>query len=155
MKHQPIVRLTAGALVFASLIASFGVSPAAAQSDCTCLLPAGSGEVGSVSSANPDVFVTGATGQQAAVAGTPLGSGSVVTTGPNGTAAINLGSGCRFSMAGSMSMQIVPQQGGLCVKVVNDSVATPGLDGGTVAAAGLAAGAGVVVSLGMLASVSQ
>lgn len=155
MKRLPIARLAAGALVFASFVSSFGVNAAMAQGECTCLLPAGAGQVGTISGANPDVFVTAATGQQVAAVGTPLASGSVVTTGPNGTAAINLGAGCQFSMAGSMSMQIVPQQGGLCVKVIDDSVTSSGIDGGTVAAVGLAAGAGVVVSLGMLNSVSQ
>lgn len=153
MKRTVIARVVFG---FASLAwASAFAAPASAQDDCTCVLPEGG--VGAISAINPEVFVTGSTGRQPAAAGTQLGSGSVVTTGATGTANIDLGAGCRFSMTGLMTMQIVPQQGGLCVQVIDQAPTVGGgIDGGGAAAAlGLAAGAGVVVSLGFLSSVSQ
>jgi len=153
MKLTPMVRMAAGLVGLTVMATSLSVSPALAQSaDCTCVLPAGSG--GAISSINPDVFVAGTAGAQVASVGTRLGAGSVVTTGPSGRAGIDLGNGCRFSMAGSMSMQIVPQQGGLCVQVLDQSVTSP-MGGGAAAAAGIAVGGGVLVSLGFLASVSK
>jgi hypothetical protein len=59
-------------------------------------------------------------------------------------------------MQGSMSMRVVPQDGGLCVQVYDDSTTgavTGGGEAGPVVV--LAAGAGVLVSLGFLMSVSQ
>lgn len=156
MKRTLIGRVLSGGAVMALTMGSFGVSPTLAQEECTCVLPTASGPVGSISTASPDVFVTGATGQLPATAGSPLMSGSVVTTGATAKAGIDLGAGCRFSLAGSMRMQIVPQQGGLCVKVFDDSLPVAAVDNGQIgAAAGLAVGAGLVVSLGMLLSVSK
>lgn len=146
-----LMGLVSAALVFAP----FQVSPALAQSDCTCVLPASAGPVGAISNASPDVFITGATAQQPATAGAPIGPSSVVTTGPGASATIDMGAGCTFAMAGSMRMQIVPQQGGLCVQVIDESVGTPGAGDQTAVIAALAAGGGVVVSLGLLNSVSK
>lgn len=166
MIRSSVMRAAAGVVVLGSTIMS-PVSIVVAQSEqseCTCVVQAVDGSVGSISRANPDVFVTGVSGRQEATAGTPLISGSVVNTGPSGSADINLGPSCQFRMSGSMSMQIVPQQGGLCVQVLDNSVgvATAGAAGGAggagaalAGAAGLAAGAGVLVSLGMLQSVSK
>lgn len=141
--------------VLASGLAGASVSPAVAQSECTCVLPAGS--VGSISRVNGNVYVPGSSGLVAAAPGTGLGEGSSVQTAEGAQAGIDLGSSCTFSLQGSMSMRVVPQEGGLCVQVYDDSVAASAVNGGgqvgtTVA---LAAGAGVLVSLGFLLSVSQ
>lgn len=75
-------------------------------------------------------------------------------TGDGASASIDMGASCRFSMSGSMSMRVIPQEGGLCVQVYDDSVA-PAVTDGVGTAAVVAAGAGVLVSLGFLASVSK
>jgi len=150
--------VVAGVLISAPL----QVSPALAQSECTCVLPASTGPVGSISTASPDVLITGPTGLQPAVAGVPIVPGSVVTTGPAASAGINLGAGCRFSMAGSMRLLVLPQEAGLCVQVIDESALVPpptnqtGISGGQIAmAGGLLAGVGVLVSLGYLNPVSK
>ena len=143
-----------GAAALAAMMMSLVVAPAPAlaQTECTCTLPASSGQLGKISTANSAVFLAGA----AASAGAPLSSASVVTTGAAGRTAIDLGATCQFSMAGSMRMQIIPQQGQLCVQVVDDSLAAAvAADGNTAIIAGVAAGAGVVFSLGMLLAVSK
>lgn len=144
------------ASVLALMLMPVGVTPALSASDCTCVVPATGGPVGSISQASADVFVTGATGQQAAIGGTPLQSGSVVTTGPIAAASIDLGPQCQFSMSGSMRVQITPQANGLCVQVFDDSLPLPVADnsGGGILA-GAALGGGVLVSLGFLLSVSK
>lgn len=153
MRSKLSIHALSGLVGAALISAPFQVSPAMAQDECTCVLPASTGPVGAVSTASPDVFVAGATSQRPAASGTPIGAGSVVTTGPGASAGIDLGAGCRFSMAGSMRLQIVPQDGGLCVQVIDESVTAPNGQTGVIAA--LAAGAGVAISLGMLTSVSK
>ncbi len=155
MKQTYIGRFLAGSAVLALGMSSAWVSPAAAQSECTCVLPMGS--VGSIASVTGNVYVPGSSGLVVTTAGASLGEGSSVLTAEGARASIDMGAACRFSMQGSMSLRVVPQEGGLCVQVYDDSpVAAPATGGGEVGAAiGLAAGAGVLVSLGFLLSVSQ
>ena len=136
-------------------VAAAWVSPAAAQSECTCVLPLGA--AGSISSVSGNVYVPGSSGLVSTAAGASLVEGSSVLTAEGARAGIDMGEACRFSMKGSMSMRVVPQDGGLCVQVYDDSLsaatATGGAEVGTTVA--VAAGAGVLVSLGFLLSVSQ
>jgi hypothetical protein len=155
MKQTFVGRSLAGLAVLAVILSGALVSPAAAQGECTCVLPVGS--VGSIASVTGNVYVPGSSGLVVTTAGASLSEGSSVLTAEGASASIDLGTSCKFSMQGSMSLRVVPQEGGLCVQVYDDSlVAAPATGGGEVGAAiGLAAGAGVLVSLGFLLSVSQ
>jgi len=115
------------------------------------------GAAGSISSVSGNVYVPGSSGLVSTAAGASLVEGSSVLTAEGARADIDMGEACRFSMQGSMSMRVVPQDGGLCVQVYDDSLSaaatTGGAEVGTTVA--VAAGAGVLVSLGFLLSVSQ
>lgn len=152
-----------GSLGLAAIVATttgvFSVSPALAQAnaDCTCVISAnGVNPVGSISQASAGVFVAGSGGQTSAAAGTSLFSNSVVTTGAQATASINLGPSCSFGLSGSMKVQIVPRGDNLCVQVINQSLPPPPpgeLSPGILAA--IAGGGGLIVSLGLLSPASQ
>ena len=148
---------TIGGLALAASV-TVGMGGAFAQQQCTCVIPASTGPVGSISRASSDVFHTGSPGslgRVAATAGSALVSGSVVTTGAVASADINLGQDCKFALGGSMRMQITPMDGGLCVQVFDESVSVPvsGSSAGVVLAGAL--GGGVLLSLGFLQSVSK
>ena len=143
----------AGILVLATSVTG-GVGPVFAQQECTCVLPASAGQVGSISRASADVFLAGALRREAATAGSPLASGSVVTTGAAASADVDLGEACKFALGGSMRMQITPIDGGLCVQVFDESVPVPAGGSTGVLLAG-ALGGGVLLSLGFLQSVSK
>ena len=158
-----VLRSLAGVAVVAGLASSLSVLPAmaedTAQQNCTCVIGALTGPLGKISQASADVFVTASAAQQAAVAGTPLDTNSVVTTGALASAQIDLGAGCSFSMKGSMRMQIVPMQDTtkLCVQVYDQSPPPAPVGDATGAVVGGAAvlGGGVLVTLGMLQPVSN
>jgi len=145
---------TIGGFVLVSLF-SAGTGPVFAQQECTCVLPASTGPVGKVSRASSDVFHTGALGREAAAAGQQLATGSVVTTGAVASADIDLGASCKFALRGSMRMQITPIDAGLCVQVFDESVPVPVPESSAGVILAGAAGGGVLLSLGLLQSVSQ
>lgn len=154
MKHTLVGRFSI-ALAIALTLSGGWVAPVAAQqAECTCVLPGGT--TGTIATVSGNVYVPGASGLVNTAAGQSIGSGSSVYTADGAVAGIDLGNSCKFSMQGSMSMRVVPQDGGLCVQVYDDSATgavTGGGEAGPVIA--LAAGAGVLVSLGFLLSVSQ
>ncbi len=154
MKHTFVGRVVA-ALALGVTLSGGWIAPAAAQSECTCVLPAGT--TGTIATVNGSVYVPGTSGLVNTAAGQSIGSGSSVYTSEGATAGIDMGASCKFSMQGSMSMRVVPQEGNLCVQVYDDSATggavTGGGEVGPVVA--VAAGAGVLVSLGFLMSVSQ
>ena len=156
-------RTLVGSLGLAAIVvastSTFGVAPAMAQAnaDCTCVIAAnGENPVGMISEASAGVFLAGTNAQADAAAGVALYSGSVVTTGAQSTATIDLGPSCAFGLGGSMKVQIVPRGEQLCVQVINQSLPAPPPDG-MLAAGVLAAlaGGGVIVSLGLLEPASQ
>lgn len=147
-----------GRLVLSSAIASLvtflsplGVSTSAlAQSDCACIISApASGPMGSISTANGDVFKTGASGLENAGAGTAVNVGDVISTGALSSASVSLGGGCDLALGASTQVVITPVGGNICVRVVEEPVG--GLGGetaGLAVAGGLAAGALLYVGLG-------
>lgn len=153
MDHTIVGRFSA-ILALALALSGGAIAPAAAQSECTCVLPLGA--TGKIAAVNGNVYVPGTSGLVSTAAGQSIASGSSVYTAEGATAGIDLGASCKFGMQGSMSMRVVPQDGGLCVQVYDDSTTgavTGGGEAGPVVA--LVAGAGVLVSLGFLMSVSQ
>ncbi len=157
MRHRLLGRhvYAVGATLFFAAM----VSPASAQTECTCTLPMSTGVLGSVTQATAGVTIVGAGAQsQAAAAGTQLRSGSELQTGSAASASVDLGTSCGFSLRGSARMTITPinQNQNLCVRVYDEQLAAALVSQGDPAAiAAVAAGAGLVISLGMLTAVSK
>ena len=155
MHHKSLGRhvyTVAMAVGFSALAA-----PAFAQGECTCTLPMSTGVLGTVSQASAGVSILGAGAQsQAAAPGTQLRSGSELQTASAASASVDLGAGCRFSLRGSARMTITPLNQNLCVRVYDEQLSAALLaEGDPAAVAAVAAGAGLVISLGLLTAVSK
>lgn len=143
-------------VVFTSPIAI--VSPAIAQSDCTCLIrePAPGSALGSVSIANGDVFKTGSAGMVSAPAGTEVNTGDVISTGASSSANISLGTGCDLALGPSAQVTITSVDGNVCVRLIQEPVGGGGgLGLGLAVAGGLGAGGLLFVGLGQDDPASQ
>lgn len=131
-------------LAFLGLASGFGVSPAIAQSGCTCVVPPGS--VGLLSSPQGEVYVSGVL--DTVITDTQLSVGSQVATGGNGSANVSF-PGCALALGASQQLTISSTEGNLCVRLIDDAVGGGGGLGGAVVAGGVAIGAGALfVALG-------
>lgn len=95
----------------------------AAPDDCFCIVSAPiSGPVGSVSPAQGDVFLLGASGPAAISVPADLQAVSELMTGANGSALASV-AGCSVALGASMKMTITPiENQQLCVRVLDDSL---------------------------------
>lgn len=82
-----------------------------------CLCQVGPSTVGVFESVSGSVFVLQSVGQVQAQPNATLTTGSTVTTGSQSSAQIALGRNCRVNLRPNSTLVFVPQRGGLCVRV--------------------------------------
>lgn len=143
-----------GGVVAALVLANaFAVTPAAAQDDsCVCIVAPGT--AGQVTAASGWVKLNGDTGLVDATENAPLSVGSVLRTGPAGSAAASVGAGCNVAVAALSELSISTlDDGRMCVRLteVTPVAVAPGGSGATavVAAGGAALLGGGLVMLGL------
>ena len=128
-------------------------TPSFAQSNCTCVVPAGS--TGLLSSPNGEVYVSGLL--DVAATDVALQVGSQVSTGASGSAVISFGDTCSFAMGPSSQVTIEAEGANMCVRLLEDGAGGGGVNGVGAAIVGGAAvvgGGALVVALGNKAPVS-
>jgi len=134
-----------GVVAIAVLTQVLVAAPAMAEGeqDCICIVAAGT--VGSVTSATGWVKLNGDTGLVDASSNAPLSLGSVLKTGPAGSASATVGGGCNVSVAALSQMSITAlEDGRMCVRVTQEEPVA-GIDPLVVVGGVTALAVGVVV----------
>jgi hypothetical protein len=143
-------------LVSLFLFASSGAAFGQPLGNCSCQLTGNvGGVVGNVTEASGTVLFAGTAGLVAVGVGAGLSVGDELSTGPSSSAVASFGDACQVELGANARLTVAPTAEGFCVVKVAETVATVP-SGGGLGGVGAALGAGaIVVSLGLLAPVSN